>query len=274
MIRATTSALVSTSWLSAQLKDGLKNLRILDASWHMKQTGRNAREEYLQKRIPTAGFFDIDAVADKDVDLPHMLPDTHTFAREIGKLGVLNNHHVVVYDNNEAAGIFSATRLWWTLRVFGHDQVSVLDGGLPKWQREGLLVETGPPLAVKEQLFIASFRSQLVCGFADIQKNIDNQKNQVVDARSPGRFEGTEPEPRADIPSGHIPNSINIHYQDCVDSSKKVMKTPEQLQNSITASLLAFAAYTCGQQHVAVYDGSWTEWAQRSSKRTHNSLKD
>lgn len=190
---------------------------------------------------------------------------------------------MIVYDNNESVGIFSAARVWWTLRVFGHNQVSVLDGGFPKWQKEGLPTETGQPQPIKERSFKSKFHPWLVQSFDETQKNISNNLKQVVDARSPGRFNGTEPEPRSDIPSGHMPNSINVHYQDCLDSQKKILKPPSELQrvfqlagvdlsqpfiatcgSGVTAALLALSAYTCGQKDVSIYDGSWTEWGQRA----------
>ncbi|XP_065832485.1 3-mercaptopyruvate sulfurtransferase-like isoform X2 [Oscarella lobularis] len=276
--------LVGALWLSNRLREGLGRIRILDASWHMPATGRNASEEFAQRRIPTAQFFDVDRIADQKSDLPHMLPSPSEFEEHVAKLGIGNDSHVVVYDNN-ASGLFSAARVWWTFRVFGHDDVSVLDGGLPKWIENGCSVEDGQAKApIASATFrVHEFRSGLVRTFQDIKENVQSNVEQVADARSEGRFDGTAPEPRPGLPSGHISHSRNVHYQSLLDPQTRTLKSSKELLkvfdsagislskpmiatcgSGITACLIAFAAFVCNQENVAVYDGAWTEWALKA----------
>lgn len=142
--------LVKASWLAQQLKEGAKHLRVLDGSWFLPSAKREPEKEFYQKRIPGARFFDIDDCIDKSSSYEHMIPSTDDFNKYVRNLGITNESHVVVYDNNEKLGVFSAPRVWWTFRVFGHNKVSVLDGGLPKWCAEGFPTESGP---LKEESF-------------------------------------------------------------------------------------------------------------------------
>src|SRR5437016_1986202 len=182
--------LVSTDWLAKHLGDG--DLRVLDGTWHMPQLKRDPRAEFAQAHIPGAVFFDIDAIADHATDLPHMLPDAATFAAAVGALGIGSGDRVVVYD---VRGVISAARVWWTFGAFGHDAVAVLDGGLRKWRAEGRAVESGAP-APKPRAFEAALRPELVRDLEALRANIGTRAAQVLDARSAGRFAGTEPEPR------------------------------------------------------------------------------
>ena len=267
--------LVTTEWLAKQLD--APDLRVLDGSWHMPQLKRDPRAEFAQAHIPGAAFFDIDAVADHGTNLPHMLPDAATFASAVGALGVGSGDRVVVYDGR---GVVSAARVWWTFRVFGHDAVAVLDGGLRKWCAEGRPVESGAA-SPTPRAFTATVRPELVRDLAAMRANVVGRTAQVLDARSAGRFAGTEPEPRAGLRGGHIPGSLNLPY-DTLYREDGTLKAPDELRGAfqragldlarpvvttcgsgVTASVLALALYLIGRREVAVYDGSWSEWGGR-----------
>ena len=267
--------LVTTEWLAANL--GRRNLRVVDGSWHLPQLGRDAQAEFAEAHIPGGVFFDIDEIADPSTPLPHMLPSARTFAERVGALGCANADRVVVYDTR---GVVSAARVWWTFRAFGHAQVAVLDGGLPKWRAEGRPVESGAP-APKPRRFTARLRRGLVRDLAQMRANLRSRREQVLDARSAGRFAGTEPEPRAGLRGGHIPGSLNLPYER-LHRSDGTLLGPEALArlfeaagldlarpvvtscgSGVTASVLALGLHLLGQEKVAVYDGSWTEWGGR-----------
>ena len=267
--------LVTTEWLAKEL--GTPDLRVLDGTWHMPQLKRDPRAEFTQAHIPGAVFFDIDAIADHATSLPHMLPDAATFARAVGALGIGSGDRVVVYD---VRGVISAARVWWTFRAFGHDAVAVLDGGLRKWRAEGRPVESGTP-APAARAFKATPRPELVRDLDTVRANIASRAAQVLDARSAGRFAGTEPEPRAGLRGGHIPGSLNLPYE-TLYRPDGTLKSADDLRavvnatgldlgrpvvtscgSGVTASVLALALYLIGRRDVAVYDGSWSEWGAR-----------
>ena len=269
-------ALVSTAWLAGHLAEA--DLKVVDGSWHMPQTKRDPAREFAEAHIPGAVFFDVDGIADKSTKLPHMLPSPDVFAKAVGALGIGNGDRVIIYDSRN---VVSAARVWWTFRVFGHDAVAVLDGGLPKWRADGRPVESGPAKQPTRQKFTAKFRPELVRDLAQVQENVTTGREQVVDARSRGRFAGTEPEPRPGLRGGHIPNSLNLPYDELhapdgtlraapalreafadagVDLGRPVVTT---CGSGITASVLALALHRLGRPDVAVYDGSWTEWGSR-----------
>jgi thiosulfate/3-mercaptopyruvate sulfurtransferase len=272
------TTLVSTEWLAAQLaqpQSGGSRVRVLDGTWHMPQLERDPRREFEEAHIPGAAFFDVDTIADRSTSLPHMLPSAAQFARQVGELGISNRDLVVVYD---VRGVVSAARVWWTFRAMGHDRVAVLDGGLRKWKAEGRPVETGPA-KVAPARFRAHLRRAVVRNLEQVRRNIGTRREQVLDARSRGRFAGTEPEPRAGLRGGHIPGSLNLPY-DALYQSDGTMLPPEGLRQAfaasgvnparpvattcgsgITASVLALGLHLIGHRKVAVYDGSWTEWA-------------
>jgi thiosulfate/3-mercaptopyruvate sulfurtransferase len=272
----TLAAVVSTAWLAENL--GAPDLRVVDGSWHMPQAKRDPGREYDEAHIPGAVFFDVDDIADHSTDLPHMLPSAEVFARAVGGLGIGDGDRVVVYDTR---GVVSAARVWWTFRVFGHDAVAVLDGGLPKWRAEGRPVERGPVTPAARR-FIARHRKELVRDVAQMKTNVSARGEQVLDARSRGRFAGTEPEPRAGLRGGHIPGSLNLPYDELYEKDGTLRAVPalrDALVKSgldlakpvvttcgsgITASVLALALHQVGRPDVAVYDGSWTEWASRN----------
>jgi thiosulfate/3-mercaptopyruvate sulfurtransferase len=269
---------VSTEWLAAQLagpQNGRSRVRVLDGTWHMPQLERDPRREFEEAHIPGAAFFDVDAIADRTTSLPHMLPGAAQFARQVGELGISNRDLVVIYD---VRGVVSAARVWWTFRAMGHDGVAVLDGGLRKWKAEGRPIEAGPS-KVAPARFRAHLRRAIVRNLEQVRRNIGTRREQVLDARSRGRFAGTEPEPRAGLRGGHIPGSLNLPY-DALYQPDGTMLPPEGLRQAfaasgvnparpvattcgsgITASVLALGLHLIGHRKVAVYDGSWTEWA-------------
>jgi thiosulfate/3-mercaptopyruvate sulfurtransferase len=265
--------LVSTDWLAQRL--GNSDLKILDASWYMPAQARDAQAEYATGHIPGAMFFDIDRIADTTSSLPHMLPTAADFGAAVGALGIGNEDDVVVYDG---AGIFAAPRVWWTFRAFGHTRIAVLDGGLPKWRLEGRPLESVATTPVAKN-FRASPRVKLVRDYVAMRANAESHSELVLDARSPGRFAGTELEPRPGLKGGHIPGSRNLPFQTLIDASTGTMKSPAELKqlftntgvtakqrvtascgSGLTAAILAFGLYLSGRDDAAVYDGSWSEW--------------
>jgi thiosulfate/3-mercaptopyruvate sulfurtransferase len=269
------SSLVTTEWLAQNL--GRRDVRVVDGSWHMPQLKRDARAEFAQAHIPGAVFFDIDAIADRRTPLPHMLPRASEFAQAVGRLGIGSRDRVIVYDTR---GVTSAARVWWTFRVFGHDAVFVLDGGLPRWRAEGRTVEAGSPTP-RPRRFTARLRRSLVRDLAGMRQNVTTRKAQVLDARSRGRFAGTEPEPRAGLRGGHIPGSFNLPYDELYEKDGTMLPADAlrtkfeaagldltrpvvtSCGSGITASVLALGLHVIGRPDVAVYDGSWTEWGGR-----------
>lgn len=269
-------ALVETDWLADRL--GSPEVRVLDASYYLPNEGRDTKAEFLAGHIPGAVFFDIDVVADVGNPLPHMLPGADQFARQVGALGIANHHQVVVYDT---AGLFSAARAWWMFRVFGHDRVAVLSGGMPKWLAEGRAVEGGDTTPAPAE-FTAHYRPAMVRSLEDVRANLAGGAAQVLDARGAGRFDGTEPELRPGLRSGHIPGSRNLPYPELVDPATKAVLGRAGLGerfaaagidlgrpvvttcgSGVTACVLALGLHLLGHEDVAVYDGSWTEWGGR-----------
>ncbi len=265
------SELVSTEWLAAHLGD----VRVVDASWYMPAEKREPAREFEQAHIPDAVFFDVDGIADHGTDLPHMLPSPDGFSKALGALGIGDGETVVVYDG---AGIFSAPRAWWTLKAMGHGDVKVLDGGFPKWLREGRPVESGPAHP-KPKFFTAIPKPEIVRDFDAVMDVLKTGSAQMVDARSASRFTAQEPEPRAGVRSGHMPGALNVHYRKLI-ADDGTLKPPAELRaafsdvdlnqpvvttcgSGLTAAILMLALAEIGKHDVALYDGSWTEWGGR-----------
>jgi thiosulfate/3-mercaptopyruvate sulfurtransferase len=271
--------LVSTDWLAAHLSQ--PDIRVADASWYLPQAGRNARAEYETAHIPGAIFFDIDALSDQKSTLPHMLPDAVAFSSGIRKLDIGDSSFIVFYDG---AGIYSAPRALWMMRVMGHAKAAILDGGLPKWKREGRPIEsaTEPRAGIGRRHFTAHFDREIVRDFHSLRGNLQSRSEQVVDARSPSRFRGEEIEPRADVRPGHIPGSVNVYYADVL-TSEGTMRPADDLRrlfaerdvdldrpivtscgSGVTAALVSLALEIAGAKKIALYDGSWAEWGARA----------
>ncbi len=271
-----TPPLVSTEWLVQRLD--APDIRVADASWYLPQAGRNARAEYDAQHIPRAVFFDIDDLSDEKSALPHMLPSGTKFASRMRKLGLGDGNFIVVYDG---AGVYSAPRAWWMLRAMGHEGVAVLDGGLPKWLKEGRPVEDMPSTAFARH-FTPMTNHALIRDAAQVSSNIEMRSAQLVDARGAPRFKGLEEEPRPGVRRGHVPGSLNVPYTELtapdgtlkprsqllaifaaqgVDTAKPAITT---CGSGITAAILMLALEVAGAKQVALYDGSWAEWGARS----------
>ncbi len=269
--------LVSTEWLAAHLNDA--DLRVVDATWYLPHLKRDPRAEHLAAHIPGAVFFDIDEVKDPGNPLPHMLPAAPDFARAVGALGIGDGDRVVVYGGR--FGI-AAARVWWTFRVFGYERVAVLDGGLARWRAQGHPVEQGP-VSPALRHFTARLRPELVRDLAGMRGNLESRREQVVDARSSGRFLGTEPELRPGLRGGHIPGSRSLPYDRLFRADDGTMLDPAALGQAfadagvavdkpvvttcgsgVSAAVLALGLYRLGRRDAPVYDGSWTEWGGRA----------
>jgi thiosulfate/3-mercaptopyruvate sulfurtransferase len=277
MTYAKPDALVSTEWLANHLR--APDVRIVDATWYFAAQNRNARQEYESEHIPGAVFFDIDEISDGNSPLPHMLPPPEKFSSKVRKLGLGNGNKIVVYD---AGGFTSAAaRVWWMFRVFGHRDVSVLDGGLIKWLREGRPVEDLPPMP-RDRHYISHFNSLLVRDLDHVKANIGSGRELVIDARPAPRFQGSADEPRPAKHQGHIPGAVNVPFGDLVDPATHCMRPAAELQarfdaagvdpkrpvivscgSGITACTVALALNLLGHEDVSVYDGSWAEWGNR-----------
>jgi thiosulfate/3-mercaptopyruvate sulfurtransferase len=268
------SNLVSTDWLETHLNEVV----LLDCSWHLPTANRNAQAEFKSVHITGAQFFDIDAISDKSTTLPHMLPSLEFFVAEVEKLGATAEAKIICYDS---VGLFSAARVWWMFKVFGHENVAVLNGGLKKWVAEGRATASSlSPLrpartahsSRREELFL--FRSHMVKSIVQVA----SEKTQIVDARSPTRFRGEEPEPRAGVKPGHIPGAKNLHYATLLNADGTLKPNQElailfvsaginiekpvttSCGSGVTAAILSLALSELGAENHALYDGSWAEW--------------
>ncbi|KAJ0975799.1 hypothetical protein J5N97_017764 [Dioscorea zingiberensis] len=292
-----TEPVVSADWLHANLRQ--PNVKVLDASWYMPDEQRNPFQEYQVAHIPGALFFDVDGISDRTSNLPHMLPSEEAFAAAVSSLGIENKDGVVVYDGK---GIFSAARVWWMFRVFGHEKVCVLDGGLPQWRASGYDVESSASgdavlkasaaseaiekiysgQSVSPTTFDAKLQPHLIWTLEQVKQNVDAQTHQHIDARSKARFDGAAPEPRKGVRSGHVPGSKCIPFGQMLDGSQMLLPSSELVKRfeqegisldrpivtscgtGVTACIIALGLHRIGKTDVPVYDGSWTEWGAQS----------
>lgn len=264
--------LVSTAWLEAHLQD--PDLRILDASWYMPDSGRDPEGEYMAAHIPGARFFDIDEISDQRSSLPHMAPPPEKFISRMRAMGVGDGHQVVIYDGS---GLFSAPRVWWTFRLMGKTDVAVLDGGLPKWRAEGRPIEDMPPV-LRDRHITVQRQASLVKDVTQVAHSSKLGDAEIVDARSAARFKGEAPEPRPGLRSGHIPGSKNLPWNGLLNANG-TMKDPDALKaaflaagidltkpvittcgSGISAAILSLALERIGHRNHSLYDGSWAEW--------------
>ena len=272
MTRDDPKTLVSTQWLAAHLKD--PDLRVLDASWYLPGSERDPFAEYQRAHIPGARFFDLDDVSDHRSDLPHMVPPVEKFMSRMRAVGVGDGHQIVVYDGS---GLFSAPRVWWLFKLMGQMDIAVLDGGFPKWKAEGHPVEDLPPI-LRDRHMMVRRQNQMVKDVTQVSAASKLGESEIVDARSPGRFYGKDPEPRPGLRAGHIPGSKNVFYKDVLKADD-TMKSPDEMRqvfveagvdldkpvitscgSGVTAAILSLGLTRMGKTDHSLYDGSWTEW--------------
>ncbi|GAA2868139.1 thiosulfate/3-mercaptopyruvate sulfurtransferase [Aminobacter niigataensis] len=266
---------IDADWLEKRL--GTPGLSIVDASWYMPAQKRDARAEYDAVHIPGAVFFDQDLVVDPDSTLPHTLPSPSLFARFAGSMGISADDTIVVYDG---PGFMAAPRVWWMFRIMGVFQVYILDGGFERWKAAGRPV-TAEPTKTAPGVFHVDYDASKVVSLAEMRKIVDTGSAQVADARSAGRFEGTDPEPRAGLRSGHMPGARSVPSGTLsengellpldrlqatleaagIDLSKPVVTS---CGSGVTAAVIALALQSLGHGDVRLYDGSWTEWGGMS----------
>ena len=270
--------LASTGWLAANLS--APDLRVVDASWHLPNSGRDAATEYREQHIPGAVYFDLDDISDDASDLPHMMPPAEKFASRVRNLGLGDGNRIVVYDT---VGIYSAARAWWMFRFFGHEEVAVLDGGLPKWIAEGHPIDDMPPVP-KTRHFTPRLNWLLLRNVTQIAQASTGGGEQIVDARSEARFQGEAEEPRAGLRRGHIPGAVNLPFDRVLNPDgtlRSVAELQDRFQASgvdlarpvatscgsgITAAILNLALHRLDHPAHALYDGSWSEWGADESR--------
>jgi len=269
------SPLVTTEWLAEHID--APDIRIADASWHLPDKARDAKADYQSAHIPRAVYFDIENLSDETALLPHMLAPAAKFASRMRRLGLGDGNLIVVYDT---VGIYSSPRAWWMLRAMGHEDVVVLDGGLPKWRAEGRAVEDMTPPTYQRH-FTPRQNHALLRDFGQMVTIQKSRSAQIVDARSASRFAGKEAEPRPGVRRGHMPGSTNIHYAEFVRENG-TLRSPDDLReifrtrgvdlakpivttcgSGITAAIEMLALQMAGATDVSLYDGSWAEWGAR-----------
>ncbi len=265
--------LVNGNWLKKNIKK--KNIKIIDSSWYLPNSGRNAFEEYKKNHIPEAVFFDIDKISDKKTKLPHMMPNFKFFEKEINKLGIKNSDTIVVYCQE---GILSSPRVWWTFLYFGHKNIFVLNGGLNAWKRVGGKIVSGNYKPRLSNYKCHKINKNLIIKYKNLTKLVKDKHNNylILDARPEARFLGIEGEPRENIGKGNISNSKNLPFNTielngylknkseirAIFKSKSAYKKNLIFScgSGVAACNLAIAKNLIGSKKWSVYDGSWTEW--------------
>ncbi|MCA4782015.1 sulfurtransferase [Empedobacter stercoris] len=249
----------------------LDNLIILDCT--IDKVGQTLQNEKLEL-ITNSVFFDLEGkFSDHSIQLPHILVDENTFTTESQQLGINDNSIIICYDR---WGVYSSPRVWWMFKTMGHNEVYVLDGGLPDWKKNNFELVTEYLQPTKIGNFVAHFQQDWFVDVHVMLNAINNNSKTIIDARSEGRFEGVSPEPRQGLRSGHIPNSKNLYFENVLNGEKYKSATElysifEKLTDSskeniftcgsgITASILALASTIAGYENIKVYDGSWSEW--------------
>jgi thiosulfate/3-mercaptopyruvate sulfurtransferase len=274
---AGTFPFVSADWLKENLD--APDLVIVDGSYYLAAMNRDAEAEFLAGHVPGAVRFDIDTVKDRANPLPHMVPSADEFASAVGAMGIGDDSRIVVYDG---AGLFSAPRVWWMFTIFGANNVSILEGGFPAWRAAGGSIEEGPARRRDPKNFTAKLDREAVADLPRIEAALADPTIQVVDARSAARFRGEAPEPRAGLPSGHMPGSVNLPHTEIVEDGR--LKDPQSIRDAldrhgidpaqpvitscgsgVSAAILTLAFMRIGHPPKALFDGSWTEWASRES---------
>ena len=267
--------LVTTEWLASKL--GSADVVPVDGSFYLPAQKRDAQAEFLAGHIPGAVRFDLDAISDHANPLPHMLPGAEQFARDVGALGIAETDTIVVYDG---AGMFSSPRVWWTFRLFGAQNVFVLEGGMPKWKAEGRPLETGAAKRAP-RTFRAGKPPAIVATLADVQAALKNKSAQVVDSRPGERFRGEAPEPRPGVRAGHIPGSLSVPSSTFIENGR--LLPPDKIKaaleaggvdldkpvisscgSGVAAAALWLALDAIGKPPLSLYDGSWSEWGTRN----------
>ncbi|MBF9003555.1 MULTISPECIES: 3-mercaptopyruvate sulfurtransferase [Vibrio] len=267
--------LVTASWLNEHLNDN--NLVVVDGTFHLPDTGRSAKEEFVQEHIPGARFFDLDVISDPENPRPRKVPPQDIFEREISNLGIDNNTTVVAYDTR---GLYSAARVWWLFRFYGYDNVVILDGGFPAWQAEQLPVENGVKEHAKAEFKAPGKRKELLALWPQVLE-ASNQHDQILDARPTPRWQGKDADRYPGTRQGRIPNSLNLPWANVLDPETKKLLPKEELRqlyldagvdfnkpviascgSGLTACILALGMTLVGHTDWAVYDGSWDEWGR------------
>ncbi len=268
-------ALISTAWLAEHLDDD--ELVVVDGSWYLPAEKRDPKAEYAEAHIPGAVYFDIDTIADDTSSLPHMFPSPERFASAVGELGVANTDLVVCYDGGSMT---AAGRVWWMFRAFGHDRVAILNGGSGKWRREDRPMTAALP-EVAARTYVARLNPALVRSVEEMVEIAANGSEQILDARSAGRFQGTAAEPRAGLRSGHMPGAYNLPYTDFLAEDGTLKPTGDLMAllgasgidlekpvvcscgSGVSATVLLLGLYVLGHEGGSLYDGSWSEWGSR-----------
>jgi thiosulfate/3-mercaptopyruvate sulfurtransferase len=268
--------LVDPEWLQSKLRQ--PDIVVLDCTWFVPEAGKSGLEEFRLGHIPGARYVDLNEISDRNSPYVNMLPSSEQFASEVGKLGIDNNTRVIVYDST-----YVSARVWWMFRLFGHQKVQILDGGLRRWKAEGRPLETGDPEPVEPVEFAAKEPADQVADWQEVLAAIRTGSAQIVDARTAERFTGEAPSGYPGVPGGHMPGAVNIPWSKMIAQSGDFrFATPEATEqllrrqgvdatrpiistcgSGVTAAILSFQLERMGRSNWRLYDGSWHEWGQR-----------